>query len=165
MSLVGDVAWSDAAKAAASDGSIAEATLLPGQTSDRVKVENFGTRLPVSAFIGGLAIVGFAANSDPTNTIRLWVRPVLPSGTAGSWASVDIAEIGVTDYIVGADGDLWGLDDIITKGDTDEKLFGLEFYAENDSGSAADSKVSVDGFRLIVYYNRRKTLSMLGANE
>jgi hypothetical protein len=145
--LVGNVAWSNPSNAAASDDSRATCTVGFGQTTQLLKVTNFGFAIPTDATIDGIVaeIEKLASSaSGITDTTIILLKAGSFHGTnrlIGAWPTTEayVSHGGSADLWLGT----WSPSDINGSG------FGIFVRGSaNPSGATA----SVDHVRITVYY-------------
>ncbi|HSO38654.1 MAG TPA: hypothetical protein VLT33_39260 [Labilithrix sp.] len=146
------IAWSAPENARELDGQFARATLDLGQSTEHLRITDFGFTLPASATVKGVE-VEFKRQAGDTGigdgNIELWLDGApsdRPKFLATAWPR---AIVGTHHY--GQAVDTWGND--LTPALVGKPGFGVEIYAlrQEDAGTAP-IEASVESMRITVFY-------------
>jgi len=146
------IAWAMPENARQIDGQLARATLDLGQSTERLRITDFGFSVPASATIKGVE-VEFQRQAGDTGigdgNIELWLDGSpsdRPKFIATSWPR---AIVGRHHY--GQAVDTWG--DDLTPALVGRPGFGVEIYAlrQEDAGTAA-IEARVESMRITIFY-------------
>ena len=151
-SAVGDVAWTNPGNAAASDDAKATVILTPGQTSQYLKVTNFGFNLPVGATPVGI-LFSYEAQGSGNNLRDEFIRLVKGGAVVGNnYANVMLNWFEGADKARtrGGEADLWGT--TWTRAEINASDFGVVLSCRNVHATS-NRTASVDHITLTVYYS------------
>lgn len=146
------IAWSMPEDARQIDGQLARATLDLGQSTERLRITDFGFSIPASAAIKGVE-VEFDRQAGDTGivdgNIALWLDGTpsdRPKFIATSWPRVIVGK-----HHYGQAVDTWG--DDLTPALVGRPGFGVEIYAlrQEDAGTAA-IEARVESMRITIFY-------------
>ncbi len=146
------IAWTAPENARDLDGQLARATLALGQSTEHLRITDFGFAIPASATIKGVE-VEFKRQAGDTGigdgNIELWLDGAAsdrPKFLATSWPRTIV---GTHHY--GQAVDTWGND--LTPDVARKPGFGVEIYAirQEDAGAAA-IEARVESMRITVFY-------------
>lgn len=146
--------WDTPAEAATQNDVNAFVSLpLPNDTSDLLRVTNFGFDIPTGAPINGV-LVEFDVNSEQSICADHEVYLVKAGVRAGDNKAVGIADPWAlldTDiyHSRGGASDLWGTS--LSVADVEDSGFGVELAAKNFD-EISDKTAAVDHIRMTVYY-------------
>jgi hypothetical protein len=154
----GTKSWLNLSNAALDDGaSFASVSLSSlGDISNLLKATNFGFNLPSTATPAGVVFTYKGKATHVADAGESIVR-LIKSGTAqGQDKAVNTYGLSLTSYSFGSSSDLWALS--FLSSDFNASNFGIALSVSNVSFNNA---VSVDAFRLTVYYNVPSTKFIL----
>lgn len=163
---IGSTAWSTPSNAGADDDAYATNAnpggAYPG-VSDWLEGDNFGFSLPASASIVGIKVeIGVLADATTTNvaSCQLHNNGTKITGTNSKLGS----DIGATEAVqtLGGATDLWGKSDWAVS-DIEDADFGFAMTVNEDSGAGSPT-VSVDYFKMTVYYTLPSTDGLRATN-
>lgn len=147
------IAWSAPENARDLDGKLARATLGLGQSSEHLRITDFGFAIPASATIKGVEVelqrqAGDTGIGD--GNIELWLDGTpsdRPKFLANSWPRTIV---GTHHY--GQAVDTWGND--LTPELVGKPGFGVEIYAirQEDAGSEQAIEARVESMRVTIFY-------------
>lgn len=154
------IAWASPENARSVDGQFARATLDLGQTSEHLRITDFGFTLPAAARIKGVevefkrqaadtGIIDGYTNDGRPDGIKLWLdgRPSdRPKSLAATWPRTIV---GTHHY--GQAVDTWG--DDLTPELVGRPGFGVEIYAlhKQDAG-AGPIEATIESMRITIFY-------------
>ena len=146
------LAWASPESARDLDGQLARVTLDLGQSSEHLRITDFGFAIPASATIKGVEIEFKRQAGDlgiGDGNIELWLDGApsdRPKFVATSWPRVIV---GTHHY--GQAVDTWGND--LTAALVGKPGFGVEIYAvrQGDAGGAA-IEARVESMRMTIFY-------------
>jgi len=155
---LGSNAWSNTSNAFSSNNSYATATLADSETTQYLKLTNFGFAVPSGNRITGIVVEIEKSRTAGSGTIKDNAVRIVKGGTptgndlkdANAWSTSDA----YTSY--GNSTELWGV--TWTVSDINSSGFGVAISAHESSGAMSLQTAQIDHVRITVYYTPITTL-------